>query len=121
MTAYAADARGAYADLLAAGQAVTFTKQVPGTIDPATNRLSGASTVTVVGAAVRVKGNPLQYQALELVITEAATLIFAAQTIGQLPPIGASVSFGGEMYVVRYIDPVAPDGTPLVSRIVVSR
>lgn len=121
MTIYTADARSAYADLLAAGQAVTFTKQVPGAIDAATNRLSGASMITVVGAAARVKGNPLQYQALELVVTEAATLLFAGQTVGQLPPLGASVSFGGESYVVRWIDPVAPDGTPLVSRIVVSR
>ena len=121
MTQYAADAAGAYADLLAAGQAVTFTKQVPGTVDPATNRLSGASTVAVAGAAVRAKGNLLQYQALELVVTEAATLLFAPQTVGQLPPLGASVAFGGVTYVVRYIDPVAPDGTALLSRIVVSR
>lgn len=121
MTKYAPDHAGALADLAEAGSAVTFTFATPGTYTASTGLFSGETTTTVTGAAIRVTGNPLRYQALGLTQTEAPTLLFAPTTYGSLPVLGASVVFGGVTYTVRDVEPLALDGTALLANIVVSR
>ena len=118
---YATEHAGAYADVLAAGAAVTFSAITPGTYDGATDTWSTPTTATVAGAAVRVRGNPLTYQALELVQGEAPTLLFAPATYGALPALGAAVTWGGVVYTVRSVEPVSPSGSAILARVVVAR
>jgi hypothetical protein len=118
---YAVDHASALADVTAAGAAVTFTVTNPGTSNPLTGQFTGNSTSTVTGSALRVKGDPKRYEALNLVESEAPTLLFTPTTYGQLPSLEATVTFGGTVYRVRDVDPLAPDGTAILARIVVSR
>ena len=118
---YADDHASALADLTEAGTAVTFTRTLPGTYDPSTDTWSGGSTTTVAGYAMRVKGNPLQYQALELIQSESPTLLFTPSTYGEMPALGSQVTWNSLAYTVRAVDPVSPDGTAIVARVIVSR
>jgi ABC-type transport system substrate-binding protein len=120
-SAYAAEAASAYEDIKAAGSAVTFRTASPGTFDPATGTYTDDTTTSVVGAAIRIGANPILYQALNLVTAEAPTLLFAPATAGALPPLGATVMWGGETYTVKNVTPVAPDGTAILARVVVAR
>ena len=120
-TLYAPEATSALADIKAAGAAVTFTQTVPGTYDPATDTWTSPSAVTVAGYAIRVKGNPIRYQALELIQSESPTLLFAPTTAGSLPAVGSAVTWNSIAYTVRDVEPVAPDGQPIIARIIVSR
>jgi hypothetical protein len=113
-----ADAKGEIAD---AGASVTFTRQIPGTLDEATGLYSGSSTSTVTGSAVRVRGNPKTLAALSLKESEAPTLLFAPTTFGSLPLPGDTVSWNSVTYTVRDVDPVEPNGTAIIARIVVAR
>jgi len=120
---YAADHAGAYADLLADGAPVTFTFAlvVPGNYQPDTDTFASGTTTNVTGAAIQVSARALQYQALGLIPGEAPTLLFAPRTYGQTPPLGASVVWGGSTYTVRNVEPLAPDGTAILCRVVVAR
>lgn len=121
MSIYTSDHAGALADLAEAGASVTFTFASPGTYTASTGLFSGDTTTTVTGAAIRIAGNPLRYQALGLTQTEAPTLLFAPTTFGSLPVLGASVTFGGVTYTVRDVEPLALDGTAILANIVVAR
>ena len=118
---YADDATGARNDLADAGASVTFTQHTPGVYDEATDTFTGATTVTVTGSAIEIAGAPDLYAALELIEREAPTLLFSASTYGELPALGASVTWGGAVYTVRSIDPLAPDGVAILATIVVAR
>lgn len=111
----------ALADVSEAGSAVTFTFASPGTYDEATDRYSGASSTTVAGHAIRIDGDPKKYEALELTQAEAVTLLFTSTTYGQLPALGAEVTWNSVAYWVRDVEPLAPDGTAIRARIVVTR
>ena len=121
MTSYATEHTGALEDIREAGAAVTFTLTDPGTYDAATDTWTGGSETTVAGHAIRVKGDPERYRALELIESAAPTLLFAPTTYGDEPPIGSSVTWGGEVFVVRDSLPLEPDGTAILSRVVVSK
>lgn len=102
------------------GAPVVFTSTSGGTYDPLTPTTeTGAMARTVSGSAARVAGDPLRYQALELIPSEAPTLEFVPDVYGAMPPLGASVVFGGLQYIVRDVEPIAPDGTAIAARIVV--
>lgn len=118
---YADDATGARNDLADAGASVTFTQQTPGVYNEATDTFTGAATVTVAGSAMEIAGDPDTYAALELVQSEAPTLLFSASTYGALPGLGASVTWGGAAYTVRSVDALAPDGVAILATIVVAR
>lgn len=118
---YATEHASAYADILAAGAAVTFSAITPGTYTPATDTWSTPVTTTVAGAAMRVRGNPLTYQALELVQTEAPTLLFAPATYGATPAPGMTVTWDGVVYTVRSVEPIAPSGDTILARVVVAK
>jgi hypothetical protein len=118
---YATDHAGAYADILAAGAAVSFSAITAGTYDGATDTWSTPSTTTVGGVAMRVRGNSLTYQALELVQSEAPTLLFAPSTYGATPALGMTVEWDGVVYTVRSVEPVAPSGDTVIARVVVAK
>ena len=118
---YTADAAGALADVTAAGSAVTFTKITPGVYNAATDTWTDAVDLTVTGYAIEVGKNPLIYQALNLILSDAPTLLFTPTTYGAAPALGATVVWGGISFTVRSIVNLAPDGTVILSRCVVSR
>lgn len=121
MTAYAADHAGALADVRAAGAAVSWVLTSPGTQDAATGLYTGGVVSTVTGAAIRTQGDPLRYRELGLIETEAPTFLFAPDTYGDLVPLGAQMTFGGQTFTARDVEPIAPDGTAILCRVVAQR
>lgn len=119
---YAAEHASAYTDVLAAGVAVTFTRRGTGTYDATTDTWSGGGAdTTVLGAALQVKPDVLQYQALSLVVGEAPTLTFVPATYGQLPALNDKVTWAGDVYTVKSVQPIDPDGVAIMAKVVVSR
>lgn len=118
---YAPDHAGALADVKAAGAAVTFTFRNPGTYDEATGLFTSAGTSSVAGYAVRVRGNPKTYDRLSLKQSEAPTLLFTPNTYGALPQMDHVVTWNSIVYTVRDVEPVAPDGSAILAKIVVAR
>jgi len=103
------------------GAAVTFTRAGVMLYDEATDaRYLGADT-TIPGYAVRVKGNPLKYQALSLIQSEAPALLFAPSTLGGLPLPGDTVTWASTLYTVKDTDPEAPDGVAIIATVIVAR
>ncbi|MBA3890494.1 MAG: hypothetical protein H0X64_08180 [Gemmatimonadaceae bacterium] len=121
---YAAEHADALAELRAAGAPVTFTSWTPGVYDPSTATRSARVPITVTGYALRVKPSSqldrAKYQALELITSEAVTLLFAPDEYGRLPELGATADFAGVRYTVRDREPIAPDGVAIMARIVVA-
>ncbi len=78
------------------------------------------SNSTVTGAAIQVKGNPSQYERLKLTEFSPATLLFAPDTLGDTPPLGATVPWGGSTQTVKSVDPLAPDGSTILARVVIA-
>ena len=117
--AYATEHADALADVRAAGAPVVFTA-VARTIDPLTGQVTEA-TSTVPGHALRVRGRPDVYLALSLVESQAPTLLFVPDSYGGTPPLGSSVTWAGAEFTVRDVSPLAPDGTAILHRVVVSR
>lgn len=91
---------------------------------------TGLSTETITtcdGSAVRVRGTPATYAALGLSERQAPTLLFTPDAYplradsDEFVRPGDEVEWVGATYVVRDVDPVAPDGFVIVARIVVQR
>jgi len=114
---YAVEHSGAVADIQAAGAAVSFTLTT-GTYTPATDTFGTASTTTVSGYAITVSGDPERFRSLGLVQSGSITLLFAPTTYGGLPLPGYSVTWGGAVYTVRDCEPLAPDGTAIIARVI---
>jgi len=114
---YADKHASALAMLRKKGKAVSFVQTVP-TYDPSTGLT--VSVVTVPGWAIGTRGDPRVYEAMGLVMTEAPMLLFAAATYGQVPAVGARVEWEGKPLTVQWVDPVAPDGSVIVSKVLVA-
>ncbi len=104
------------------GAAVTFSYATAGTYTESTDVTTGSTTATIAAVVMRVRGNPKTYANLSLVESEAPTLLCAFDTYGDLPPLGATVVFGGLTYTVRDIGVTDPDGAgAIIARCVVAR
>jgi hypothetical protein len=103
------------------GARVAFGKVVPGTYDPATDTTLPPTTLTVTGTAMQIASDPELYTQLGLIEQDNPTLLFTPDTVGVLPVLGMTVSWGGEALTVKNITPLAMNGTPTAARIVVSR
>lgn len=101
------------------GAALTFTKSTR-TLDDETGEAS-VSTATVAGQAVRVPGDPKRYGDLGLLESQAPTLLFVPTTLGEEPELGATCAWGGETFTVADVEPLAPDGSTILARVVVKR
>lgn len=75
----------------------------------------------VAGWAIRTRGEPDTYEALTLVEEEAPTLLFVPDTLGEVPPLGATATWEGRQYTVRDVLPLEPDGHPILARVVIAR
>jgi len=121
-TVYATQAAGALATLKRKGAAVTFTRTLPGAYDEQTDTWTTPSTTTVAGYAIRdAGGNPQRYLALELIQSESPRLLFGPSTPGALPLLGSVVTWGGDVFTVRDVDPIGPDGPAVVAYVIVSK
>lgn len=118
---YATEHAGGLADLQAAGTAMTFTLDDPGT-EQTDGTFSGGSRTTVSGYATDADGgDPKAYEALKLTESEAPRLLVFTETYGDDIPLGASTRWGGALYTVRDVKPYRPDGVTLFSYIIIAR
>jgi hypothetical protein len=112
VSVYAADHADALEMIREAGSAVTFQTGTPGTHDPATGTFTSPTSTTVTGYAMRVsagRDDEVHYRAEGLTVGEVITLVFAPTTMGQLPTLGATVSWASETLTVRALRPTAPN------------
>lgn len=121
MSDYSADWADALAAVTESGADADFTFEDPGTLNEATGLHSSASTTTVSGKAIQTRGNPKTYDRLSLKQSEAPSLFWVPDTMGELPLPNYSITWGGRALKARDIDPIAPNGTAIAARIVVSR
>lgn len=98
---------------------VTFTRTTQ-VEDPLTGLLTPTVT-TITGNAIRVRGSPETMRALALIDSEAPTLLFDATTYGDRPAPGDTVVWESLTWTVRDVNPVAPDGVTIISRVVITR
>lgn len=110
----------AYADILAAGAAVTLVRRAAA--HTASTDAAEITRSSIAGAAMKVRGNPKQYAPLGVTEHDSPTLLWAAATYGNAAQLNDELTWGGEPLRVVSIDETNPDGTgPIVSRLVVSR
>lgn len=120
--AYATEHADALDDVRAAGAPVTFTRTVHASYDPeGAAEDAEPTTTTVTGYAMRVRGRPDRYDRLTLIESQAPTLLFVPSTYGELPPLDAECTWGGKSMVVADVDPLEPDGTAILARVIVKR
>jgi hypothetical protein len=101
--------------------ATTFTYTTPGEYDPETGIFSVPTTATVVGVAIRVRGDPEIYKRLGLVEAESPTLLFVPTTYGETPAVGWTTTWNSTAYTVRAVYPTAPDGVVIMTKVVLER
>ena len=118
---YTADHAGALADLQEAGAAVTFSRSTQSSYDPETDvEVAGAAT-TIAGQAIAARGDPERYRELGLVRQDTVTLLFAPTTYGGTPLPGDTVTWNSVSYTVRDSEPIAPDGSTIIARLICSK
>lgn len=118
---YAADYASALAAVREANpDLVAFTLAGQGTYDSTTDTTAAGDDLVVTGYAVEKKGALLTYEKLSLIAADARTLFFVGSNYGDLPPRGATVPWGGISYTVKYVEPVAPDGTAIGATVVIA-
>lgn len=101
------------------GTAVTFSL-VSMTLD-ATTETSTPTTTTVAGYAMETNADLEEYQALEVVPTQAKTLWFVPTTAGEVPPVGSTVSWNSETFATKSVRSLGLVGTAQASRVVVTK
>jgi hypothetical protein len=115
-TLYAPEQQSAAADIRSAGALVAFARANQAYNDT-DGTLSGAP-ITATSHAIRVKGDPQRLAALNLRLVSPITLLVAALELGSYEPTADdSMIFAGQTYAVKDVDPVAPDGTPILYRV----
>lgn len=99
------------------GQAVTLTRIVPGTYNPATGGMTGASTSTQTGwGAVfeyinkNIDGTLIQSGDKQLLLSA----INSAGTALTAPIINDTVTIGGVVMTITQIKPLSPAGTTVL-------
>lgn len=98
--------------------AVAFTVVTPGAFDPLTETDSPPTSSTVSGWAVELPGDPEEYAAMELIGTEAITLMFAPDTLGDKPPLGSSIEWAGAARTVKQTFPIRPFGDLVAAKVI---
>lgn len=115
-TAYLSEQKSAAKDIKKAGAPVTFARGKQ-TYNDSDSSLSGTE-VSASSYAIRTKGNPVRLAALNLKLVQPVTLLVAAFYLAAFVPLpDDKMTFGGVVYTIKDIDPVAPDGAAIVYRI----
>lgn len=116
---YATEHADALEAISAAGDMVVVT-DVQKTYTAATDSIVDTPSY-ISGYAVEVPGDPEQYQGLGLVEQRPRTLVFVGEfyVAEQAPAVGDTIEWDGADWTIRHATPVRPDGTPIVTRLVV--
>lgn len=101
------------------GTAVTFS--LPGISYTESTGATTPSTSSVTGYAIEVAGDVKEYSALGLKVENTMTLLFRPDTAGEDPATGSVASWASAGYTVKSTDTLAPFGTALETRVVMSR
>ena len=70
---------------------------------------------------MEIDGDPDLYRALSLIETDNPTLLFKPAIMGQYPPLGSTVVWGGNTYTLKNRKMLAMAGTVTAVRCVVGR
>ncbi len=104
---------------------VTFTRKTSGTYTASTGNFSGASSSTITGSAIQVRGREIRYKELGLSLSACPTLLFTptsyplySHTTEFVLP-GDTVVWNELTFTVKDVETVAPDGYVIVARIIV--
>ena len=119
MSDYTADHASALADVQAAGLAVTFSL-TESTQDATTESFSAVTTSSVSGYAIQDYGSEKSFRAQGLITADQEVLFFIPSTIGDVPEVGSSCTFGLTVYTAKMVKPFAPNGTAIAIWVVVS-
>lgn len=93
------------------GTAVTVGSADSGAVyNPSTDSWTGGAVNDIPGFAVEVPGDPEEYQTLELITAQPATLLFVPVTFDSTPALGMGVTWAGTARTVRAVRPIRPDG-----------
>jgi hypothetical protein len=98
---------------------VTFTRSTR-THTRSTDTYTTA-TSTIVGEAIKVRGNPDRYKELGLVESRAPTLLFVPTTYGDRIEPGDTVEWNSTTHTARSCDHLEPDGVVIQTRVIVER
>lgn len=118
MSIYTATAQRSLATIKRKGGKITFAGGGAPVYDPITDQWSGGSATSVVGSAVQVPGDPDRMAALSLVLVNPVTLLVAASGLSIVPQPGGTFTWAGKTYTIKFCEPVAPDGTPIIYTVV---
>lgn len=101
--------------------AITLTRTTQ-TLDEDTGLVTPV-TSTIVGAAVKVRGDVARYRELGLVLQTMPTLFFTPNTYGDTPQVGDTLEWPevGDIYTVRDVETIAPDGVTIAARLVIGK
>ena len=77
--------------------------------------------VTIPGSARNLRGEPADYEALQLRQSQARTLLWTPAVYGQSPDPspGDTCRFSGKQWTAKSVNPWAPDGVLAHARIIV--
>lgn len=98
---------------------VTFTRRIT-THDRETDAIS-ASESTVPGRAMKVRGDPERYKALQLIEAESPTLLFVPTVYGQRIKAGDTIQWRNATYTARDCNHLEPDGVVIQTRVIIER
>lgn len=91
--------------------------------EPVYDPLTGlwSDPVNVPGAtnsapAVRIPGNPTRYATNGMTMIDSISLLVAAVPGGPVPAVGMTVEFGdpSKEYTIKWVEPTAPAGKPIM-------
>lgn len=99
---------------------ITFVRNTQSNYDPETDTATVTET-EITGVALRVRGEPKRYAELGLVESQAPTLFFVPTTYGDTPEPGDAVEWLNDTYIVRDVDPLAPDGVTISARVIIAK
>jgi copper chaperone CopZ len=119
---YANEHASALADVAAAGTDITFVGTVPGTVSLSTDIESGATTVSVTGAAIEDEPDSDAYRSLGLTHETGVSLFFAPTTTGVMPKAGYTTTWGGDTITVKRVRSYNIDGEGAIcAQVIASR
>lgn len=114
---YDAIAQRSLAAIARKGATVSFNTSA-GIYDPVTDTWSGGTSGNALGKAVQTANDLQQLVALSLVTEKTVTLLVAARGLTVTPDRGEHFTWAGVDYTIREVETIAPDGTPILYRVV---